>query len=641
MNMNQFKGGLFSSIESDATPSRRPLRYAVAIAAVLLCVSGLGVRLAAVQLDNSGARGAGVLLADGNRVVEIPVTPPRGLIFDRAGRVVAKNVATYAVQIRPGDLPLPIRSQVVATLASMLNEDPAAITIAIDRATGSLWDPVRVANNVDERVTRLITEEHEALPGVEVVIAARRTYPFGPLMSAVVGYTGPIDALEVGALAADGYTSSDQIGRAGVESTYERQLRGTPGVRQIEVDTKGRTVRDLGLVSLPVPGSDVVLTIDTEAQRHAYDALAWGVKAAGNRQGVVAATDPQSGEMIALATLPTYDANLFSEGITNEQYQAYLNDKNAPLLNHAVGSYYPPGSTYKLVTYSCALDAGLAKPTEKFATAPYLEVGGQKFYEWNKAGFGRSFTMAEGFSYSSAVVTYQLAQRIKIDRLASCGDAWGFGASTGIDLPGELDGVVPDQVWARATISRTLFDGEVLQSALGQGYDLATPLQVMNSFSALANGGTRWRLHVVKELHAPDGTVTFVEPTPLGSVGMKDSTYSYMRAAARKVVTNSYMTANLGTIPLAFTGKTGTAEYGVRDKQGRLPFHNWISGFVAADENWSATSSRFAYVVFMHGSNTVRNAAIEVLKLYLQKEFNLTRDYRIPGSMRKGNYYGE
>ena len=186
-----------------------------------------------------------------------------------------------------------------------------------------------------------------------------------------------------------------------------------------------------------------------------------------------------------------------------------------------------------------------------------------------------------------------------------------------------------------------LFRSEVLQSALGQGYDLATPVQVMNAFSALANGGTRWRLHVVKELHAPDGTVTFIEPTPLGSVGMKDATYAYMRAAARKVVTNSYMTANLGTIPLAFTGKTGTAEYGVRDRQGRLPFHNWISGFVAADENWSTTSSRFAYVVFMHGSNTVRNAAIEVLKLYLQKEFNLTRDYRIPGSMRKGNYYGE
>ena len=171
--MTQFKGGLFSSIDGDATPSRRPLRFAVAVGAILFCVTGLSLRLAAVQLDNTRAHGGGVLLADGNRVVEIPVAPPRGLIFDRAGRVVAKNVATYAVQIRPGDLPLTIRPQVVSTLATMLGQDPAAITIAIDRATGSLWDPVRIANDVDERVTRLITEEHEALPGVEVVIAAQ------------------------------------------------------------------------------------------------------------------------------------------------------------------------------------------------------------------------------------------------------------------------------------------------------------------------------------------------------------------------------------------------------------------------------------------------------------------------------------
>lgn len=641
MTISQFNGGLFSSVESEAAPSRRPLRYAVTAVIIAVCVAGLGLRMAAVQIGGASGDRNIVVLANGNRVVEIPVAPTRGLILDRAGRVVAKNVATYAVQIRPGDLPLTIRPQVVATLAAMLGEDPATITMTIDRATGSLWDPVRIASDVDERVTRLITEEHDALPGVEVVIGARRVYPYGPLMSAVVGYTGPIDALEVTTLAADGYTSSDQIGRAGVESSYERELRGTPGVRQVEVDAKGRTVRDLGIVSLPVAGSDVVLTIDTEAQQRAYDALAWGVKAAGNRQGVVAATDPQSGEMVALATLPTYDANLFAEGITNEQYQAYLADKNAPLLDHAVGSYYPPGSTYKLVTYSCALDAGLATPTEKFSTPAYLEVGGEKFYEWNKTGFNQSFTAAQGFSYSSAVVTYQLARRIKIDRLAECGRAWGYGAPTGIDLPGELDGIVPDQTWARATISRTLFDGEVLQSALGQGYDLATPLQVLNSFSALANGGTRWRLHVVKELHAPDGSVTFVDPIVLGNVGMKASTYAYMREAARRVVTNTYMTANLGSIPLSFVGKTGTAEYGVRDKQGRLPFHNWISGFVAADENWSTTTSRFAYVIFMHGTNTVRNAAIEVLKLYLQKEFDLSRDYRIPGAMRKGNYYGE
>jgi penicillin-binding protein 2 len=392
----------------------------------------------------------------------------------------------------------------------------------------------------------------------------------------------------------------------------------------------------------PIAGKSVVLTIDVEAQQRAFDALAWGVKAAGNKEGAVTSVNPQNGEIIAMASLPTYDNNLFASGITTAQYQKYLNNKNAPLLNHAVGSHFPPGSTYKLVTYSCALENRVVGVDETLVTPAYLEVGGQKFYEWNRAGFGRRLTPAQGFSYSSAVITYQLAQRLKIDRLAACGRAWGFGEPTGIDLPTEIGGVVPDQDWARTTISRALYDGEVLQSALGQGYDLATPLQVMNSFAALANGGTLWQPHVVLELRNPDGTLAeTITPVEKGRVGMRAATLAEMRRAARLVVANSAMTRNLGQIPLNLTGKTGTAEYGVRDKQGRLPYHNWISGFVAPTDDWSKTDADFAYVVFMHGSNTAGNAAIEVLKRYLQLQYDLKRDYRIPGSMSIGNYYGE
>jgi penicillin-binding protein 2 len=501
---------------------------------------------------------------------------------------------------------------------------------------------VRIASVVDERITRFIEEERAALPGVETLFEARRAYPLGELTSQVVGYVGRIDALELSALAAAGYNELDYIGRAGVEQSYEEVLRGTPGIRQVEIDVQGREVRELGVTKLPVAGKSVVLTIDAEAQQRAFDALSWGVKAAGNRQGVVTSMNPQNGQIIAMASLPTYDNNLFSAGITTAQYQKYLDNKNAPLLNHATGSHFPPGSTYKLVTFSCALDEGVVRQEETLASLPYLEVGDQKFYEWNRAGFGRRLTPAQGFSYSSAVVTYQLAQRLKIDRLADCGKAWGFGRPTGIDLPNEIGGLVPDQDWARSAISRTLYDGEVLQSALGQGYDLATPLQVLNSFSALANGGTLWKPHVVLEIRDPDGTlVKTMAPVASASVEMRSSTMIEMRRASRLVVTNEYMTKNLGQIPLFLTGKTGTAEYGVRDKQGRLPYHHWISGFVAPTNDWSRTDADFASVVFMHGSNTASNAAIEVLKRYLQLQYDFTRDYRIPGAMSIGNYYGE
>jgi penicillin-binding protein 2 len=623
--------------------NKRPLRY-IAAAALTVFVSGLlSLRLIAVEADgNSGAVRGISSLPDGHRVIEEIIAPPRGLILDRNGRVLAENIATFAVQILPGDLPLTIRPQVVKTLAEILGMDPVQITMKLDLATGSIWEPVQIASVVDERITRFIEEERTSLPGVEVLFEPRRAYPYGELISQVVGYVGRIDAAELSARASDGYNERDFIGHAGIEQSYEAALRGQPGIRQVEIDVQGRVVRELGITKVPVAGKSVVLTIDIEGQRHAYDALAWGVKAAGNKEGVVTSMNPQNGEIIAMATLPTYDSNLFASGITTQQYRKYLNNKNAPLLNHAVGSYFPPGSTYKIVTYSCALDNRVVGTNETLASLPYLEVGGQKFYEWNRAGFGRRLTPAEGFSFSSAVVTYQLAQRLKIDRLAACGHQWGFGRLTGIDLPSEISGVVPDQDWARTAIGRTLYDGEVLQSALGQGYDLATPLQVLNAFAALANGGTLWQPHVVLELRNPDGTVAeTIKPVAKGSVGMRDSTLSEMRYAARLVIANSYMTRNLGEIPLNLAGKTGTAEYGIRDKKGRLPYHNWISGFVAPTNDWSRTDADFSYVVFMHGSNTVGNAAIEVLKRYLQLQYSLQRDYRIPGLMSIGNYYGE
>lgn len=622
---------------------RRPLRYLSAVVLTALVGGLLSARLIAVQVSDGGNGSRGLtVLSDGHRIIEQIIAPPRGLILDRTGRVLAENIATYAVQIRPGDLPLTIRPEVVRRLGEILNIDPVRITMTLDRATGSIWEPVRIASVVDERITRFIEEERAALPGVETIFEARRTYPTGELTSQIVGYVGRIDALELSALANEGYNELDYIGRAGVEASYESVLRGEPGIRQIEIDAQGREVRELGVTKLPVAGKSVVLTIDTEAQQRAFDALSWGVKAAGNKQGVVTSMNPQNGEIIAMASLPTYDNNFFAAGITTEQYQKYLNNKNAPLLNHATGSHFPPGSTYKLVTYSCALDEGLVKPNETLASLPYLEVGDQKFYEWNRAGFGRRLTPAQGFSYSSAVVTYQLAQRLKIDRLAACGKEWGFGRPTGIDLPNEISGLVPDQDWARGAISRTLYDGEVLQSALGQGYDLATPIQVLNSFAALANGGTLWKPRVVLEIREPDGTlVEKTPPTEAAKVEMRSATLTEMRRASRLVVTNEYMTRNLGQLPLFLTGKTGTAEYGVRDKQGRLPYHHWISGFVAPTDNWSRTDSDFAYVVFMHGSNTASNAAIEVLKRYLQLQYDFKRDYRIPGAMSIGNYYGE
>jgi penicillin-binding protein 2 len=562
-------------------------------------------------------------------------------VLDRGGRVLAQNIAVYAVQIRPGDLSLTIRAQVVKTLGEILNMDPVRIITLLDRSTGSLWEPIRIANNVNERAARLINEEHASLPGVETIVESRRVYPYGTLISHIVGYVGRIDGVEASTLAPAGYTVVDFIGRAGVEASYEEALRGTPGIRQVEVDAKGRLVRILGVTKPPVNGASLTLTIDIEAQQRATTALEWGLKSARTQEGVVASMNPQNGEIIALASLPAYDNNDFSAGISNAKYQKYLANKYSPLLNHAVGSHFAPGSTYKLVTFSCALDFSLATPSTRFQSTAFLEVDGERFYEWNRAGFGRTLTPSDAYSWSSNVVTFQLARLLRIDRLATCGRQWGFGAPTGIDLPSEISGLVPDQTWARSTINRGLYNAEVLQSAQGQGYDLVTPIQVLNSFSALANSGTLWRPHVVLSITHADGSITPITPVVNGEVGMKESTYREMRLAGRKMALNPGPSQGISRMPLFVSAKSGTAEYGVRDYLGRLPYHNWMGGFVAPTNDWSKDDSEFAYVVFMHGTNTAGNAAKEVTKYYLQLQFDLKRDYRTPGLLARGNFFGE
>ena len=620
---------------------RRPLRFFAAALVLLLTFGGLGGRLILIQFGATTSSSTTNTVARGHRIVEELITPARGLVLDRSGNVLAKNVAVYAVQIRPGDLSLTIRAQVVKTLGEILNMDPVRIITLLDRSTGSLWEPIRIANNVNERAARLINEERASLPGVETVVEARRIYPYGTLISHIVGYVGRIDSVEASTLAPAGYTVADFIGRAGVEASYEETLRGIPGIRQVEVDAKGRLVRILGVTKPPVDGDSITLTIDIEAQKRATTALEWGLKSAGTKEGVVASMNPQNGEIIAMASLPTYDNNDFSAGITNAKYQKYLANKFSPLLNHTVGSYFPPGSTYKLVTYSCALNNNLVTPTTRFQSTAFVEVDGEKFYEWNRAGFGGSLTPSEAYSWSSNVVTFQLARLIKIDRLSACGRQWGFGAPTGIDLPSEISGLVPDQAWARATINRGLYNAEVLQSAQGQGYDLVTPIQVLNSFAALANSGTLWRPHVVLSITHADGSITPITPVVNGDVGMKESTYREMRLAGRKMALNPGPSQGISRMPLFISAKSGTAQYGVRDYLGRLPFHNWMGGFVAPTNDWSKHDSTFAYVVFMHGTNTVGNAAKEVTKYYLQLQFDLKKDYRTVALLARGNHFGE
>ena len=629
------------------TERPRPLIRFIAFAlAVVIGLTALTARLFYLQIAHGGQY---TTLANGNRTVLQAIPSARGLIYDRNGVPLVRNVPSYAVKIRPADLPESKRKDVVGQLAALLGIETATINIAVDSNPGSRFDQVRIAADVPADIASFIAESRLDLPGVEVVVESRRQYETGDLLAQVLGYTGAIDAERLADLRADGYLPDDLLGLTGVEATYEAQLRGLYGLETVERDAQGRRLQVLETLREAQPGESLQLTIDVHEQELAETALRWGIAEAGLNRGVVIVMNPQNGEILAMVTLPTYDNNAFAEGISNDAFQALVNDPSQPLLNHAVNEHFPPGSTYKLVAGTGALADRLITARQRLQTASFLSIGDTRFYDWNRRGFGRCDLYC-GFGHSSDTYFFQLSGMLGIDRLAYWADEYGFGKPTGVDLPGEASGIVPSNEWKLETLGSEIYPGEVWQAGIGQGYDVVTPLQLINAYAALANGGTLYRPHVVGDILGPDGSVVdTVGPEVLGTVDAPATVLETMRRAARNVVVIRH-TYNLVDMPIVISAKTGTAEFGTRDAQGRLPFHSWFVAFVPKDPNVTAsdpsgfraaarTDSELIVLAFAYDSNTQGNAATEIVKYYLQMHFGLSQDYRRPELLERGNFY--
>jgi penicillin-binding protein 2 len=635
------------TLEGRPQPKRPLVRYVAFGVAAVIALGTLSARMFYLQVMN-GATYAEI--AERNRTVEQAIPSPRGLIFDRNGVELVRNVRTYSVKVRPADLPNSRRADVVAHLAALLSIDPTAINLAIDGNPGSTFDQVRIASDVPEDVANFISESSPDLPGVEVVVESRREYETGPLLSQILGYTAPINADQLAKLRASGYLADDLLGQTGVEATYESDLRGTYGIEEVERDAVGRKLQVLQTVQDAVPGDSLRLTIDTTEQQYALQALQWGMQEAGLKRGVVIVMNPQTGEILAMVSLPTYDDNLFARGISTADYQALLTDPSKPLVNPAISENFPPGSTYKLVTGAGGLADRKITANTKLLTQPYLTLGSTKFYEWNRRGWGECNVMC-GFAHSSDTFFFQVAGMLGIDRLGYWAEQFGFGAPTGVDLPAEVSGTVPTDQWKQDTLGAPIYPGETYQAGIGQGYDVVTPLQLINAYAALANGGTLYQPQIVREVVGPDGAtiVRPFEPEVIRQLDIPGSVLETMRRAARNVVLVRH-TYNLIDMPLVVAGKSGTAEFGVRDAEGRLPFHSWFVAFVPKDPSVKAsdpgglkavsrTDSDLVVLAFAYDSRTKGNAATEIVKGYLQLHYGITQDYRIPDLLQRGNFY--
>jgi penicillin-binding protein 2 len=640
-------------IEPPSITAKNTYRFGSFGLAIVIAVAALTVRMFDLQvIEGQGTYS----ITQGQSAETISVPSSRGLIFDSSGTTaLVKNIPNFVVEIIPENLPVVDKAVVVRRLASLLNMDTADIDQELDSATGSMYDPVEIASNVDTDVARIIEENVDLLPGVQVISQPLREYTnagYGQsLYSTILGYTGTLTGDLTAAQKDAGYSQNDVIGLAGLEAEYETQLRGTPGKETVALDSNGQPIPGLTTtITDPVPGDSLTLTINSRDQYLAFNSLLWGINATHVKMGgVIIVENPQNGDILAMVSLPGYDNNMFAEGITQDQYQAMLNDPAMPLVNKAISEQYPPGSTFKLVTGTAGLqgDPLTGQPpsitaSTEILSQPYIQVGTEKFWEWNKTGWG-PLNIIMGLAHSSDTFFYQLTEKVGLKSLTDWASLYGFGAPTGIDLPNEVGGIVPTNQWKEVATGESMYTGEILQAGIGQGYDAVTPLQLLNAYCALANGGNLWQPHVVQSITAPDGTVTTINPTLIRKIPASQQTLETIRQGTRAVITSRH-TYNMVDLPIMVAGKTGTAEFGTPDTKGRLPYHEWFVGYTPANAtsgSFNGTDSQLAVVAFLYGADSWGDMSTEIVKYFLWEYYGLKGsplNQRLPGHVNLWAY---
>jgi penicillin-binding protein 2 len=569
----------------------------------------------------------------------MPIPAPRGLIFDREGRPIAVNTPSWTLYGRPADLPTSksARDAVLTRAATLSGVGVGTLVERLAAFRGSPFELLPLATDIGREAALLIGEEEEQLPGISVGAEARREYldetgaRNGELLAHLVGYTGPVSQGELKDLAAAGYLRDDVIGRDGVEASYERELRGTYGSELLERDAAGRPVKVLERLSDPVPGKNLMLTIDARMQRIATETLKWGLDAAGVAQGVTIVMNPQTGEILAMVSLPTYDNDKFAAGISADDYAAYLNDPTRPLRNHAISDIYPPGSTFKLVTALAALDEGVTTVSQRWPTYGCYQIpdapAGQCLFDWNHRGFG-PLSIVDAYAKSSDTFFYQMAVGLGVERLGGWAEELGFGAKSGVRLPTEAAGTVISKAWAQAQGRPDVFTGELAMAGIGQNAIAVTPLQLLNAYAAVANGGHLMRPMIVRgETDAEGNLVHAYAPEVIRDLAASSQDLRTMRIGAREVITTGHAT-NIWAlrVPGALSGKTGTAEFGTPTSQGVLPFHSWFVAYLPSTAG--ATDAQLAIVTFTYSAVVRGNVSLEVVKYFLQEYFNLDQDLR-------------
>ena len=594
-------------------------RAAAAVLITLLLLAAIAGRLVYLQILNHEHFST---LADGNRVNIVPVPPMRGFIYDRNGVVLAQNIPSFSLELIPEQIQdLGGTIAELRELISISDDDVKRFYRQLKQKRSFMSIPLRL-NLSDAEIARFAVNRHR-FPGVETEPRPLRHYPLGTLGSHAIGYVGRVSEDELQDLDAN-YTGSDFIGKIGVEKFYEGTLHGKIGYKQVETNAYGRALRELA--SIPAtPGQNLYLTLDAGLQRLAESQLA-------GRRGAVVAIDPKNGDVLAFVSMPTFDPNLFVTGIDLQTYTDLQNSPDNPLFNRASRGQYPPGSTVKPFVGLAGLENGVVRiNTTAFCPGWYsLEGDSHRYRDWKERGHG-TVTLEEAIVESCDVYFYGLARTIGIDRLSNYLGQFGFGRPTGIDLPDERPGLLPSKEWKRIYRHQPWYPGETLIMGIGQGYMLATPLQLAHAVTTLAAHGLNYVPRLVQEVETPDGSRrSVVEPVSSAPFQIRDAQdWSDIIEAMRKVVSSPHGTAAnaIGRdLEFEIAGKTGTAQvFGIKQNEKysekqvaeRMRDHALFIAFAPLDD------PRIAVAVVVenagHGSTAAAPVARKVIDYYLEQ----------------------
>ncbi len=575
--------------------------------------------------------------ADSNRLRATRVEALRGVIYDRNGTLLARNSASYAAAITYDDLP-PQPEPVYHRLGHLIGMTSDQIKALVSQGlkVDGPFSPIVIKRNVGDSLALVLEERHSELPGVHVVTQSVRDYVDGTLTAHVLGYLGPIDADQLKALSKDkkrDYEGFDWIGQTNLESAYEAELRGYPGSQEAEVDAAGRQVRIINQVP-PTPGDNLVLTLDFGLQRAVASLLSAHLNQYGSASAVV--LDPRTGQVLALVHLPSYDANMFSRGITEAELQKLLNDPQHPLLDGAIGAAYPVGSIFQAITAAGALQEGVVKGNQKVDCAPSLTIPsrldaqiGTRF-----VGSGASGPQDVVSALANSCNTYfyvagggdpdGLTSGLGPARLVSYAEQFGLGQRTGIDLDGEVAGSITTPETLKQNLKLDWYQGDSYQLAAGENYVRATALQLADAFAAIANGGTLYKPQLVLKVVDPSGNVVqSFQPKEIRKVAVSPDNLALVQAGLRAALRTgqtpdgaSYqgVARNVNVPGLDLAGMASTVED--VGTNGQTVTHGWFVGY------GPSSSPRVVVAVFVdhgRGAEDAGQLAKAILSYYLSR----------------------